>query len=96
MSKTYDVIVIGAGNAGQGAAGELVKAGKTVAIIESHDVGGTCPTFTNDLASLSNSLVEVREGCQHEKSNPHKEKGHSYLHNIGVYLRAHSGSQLAP
>lgn len=39
----YDVIVIGGGNAGQAAAGAAIEAGKTVALIEGRDIGGTCP-----------------------------------------------------
>lgn len=43
MSKSYDVVVLGAGNAGMGAAGVTRAAGKSVAVVESWDVGGTCP-----------------------------------------------------
>jgi glutathione reductase (NADPH) len=39
----YDAIIIGAGNAGFGAAGVLREAGRTVLMIERNDVGGTCP-----------------------------------------------------
>ena len=42
MSKHYDVIVIGSGNAGMGVAGVTRAAGKSVAMVESWDVGGTC------------------------------------------------------
>lgn len=38
----YDAIVIGTGNAGMAAAGELAKHGRKVAIVESGEVGGTC------------------------------------------------------
>lgn len=43
MANQYDVIVLGTGNAGMGAAGVTRAAGKTVAMVESWDVGGTCP-----------------------------------------------------
>ena len=43
MAKTYDVVVLGTGNAGMAAAGVARKAGLTVAMVESRDVGGTCP-----------------------------------------------------
>jgi len=43
MSKSYDVVVLGAGNAGMGAAGVTRAAGKSVAVVESWEVGGTCP-----------------------------------------------------
>jgi glutathione reductase (NADPH) len=39
----FDTVVLGAGNAGQAAAAELREAGKSVLVIESRDVGGTCP-----------------------------------------------------
>ena len=42
MSKRYDVIVLGSGNAGLAAAGVAKTAGKSVAVVESWDVGGTC------------------------------------------------------
>ncbi|MEW8560162.1 MAG: FAD-dependent oxidoreductase, partial [Candidatus Thiodiazotropha sp.] len=42
-AKRYDVIVIGSGPGGEGAAMKLVKSGKRVAIIEAFDkVGGGC------------------------------------------------------
>lgn len=43
MSHDYDLIVIGAGNAGQAAAGIARKAGWSVLIVEGRDIGGTCP-----------------------------------------------------
>jgi len=43
MAKQYDLVVLGAGNAGQAAAGAARKAGWTVAIVEALDVGGVCP-----------------------------------------------------
>jgi pyruvate/2-oxoglutarate dehydrogenase complex dihydrolipoamide dehydrogenase (E3) component len=42
MSKTFDAIIIGAGQAGPSLAGRLTAAGMTVAIIERHLFGGTC------------------------------------------------------
>ena len=42
-AKRYDVVVIGSGPGGEGAAMKLVKSGKRVAVIEAHDkVGGGC------------------------------------------------------
>ena len=43
MADKLDVVILGTGNAGMGAAGVTRAAGKTVAMIESRDVGGTCP-----------------------------------------------------
>ena len=42
MSKKYDVIVIGTGVAGGKIAAECAKAGKSVAITDSREYGGTC------------------------------------------------------
>lgn len=41
--KTFDVVVLGAGSAGENIASNLVKAGKTVGLIEANRVGGECP-----------------------------------------------------
>ncbi len=43
MTRKYDVVILGTGNAGMAAAGVARDAGKTVAMVESRDVGGTCP-----------------------------------------------------
>lgn len=42
-SEPYDVVVIGAGNAGQTAAAICAQSKKRVCIVEARDVGGTCP-----------------------------------------------------
>lgn len=43
MSDEFDVVVLGAGNAGLAAAGKVREAGWRVAVVERLDVGGTCP-----------------------------------------------------
>lgn len=43
MTSKSDLVVLGAGNVGQGAAGIARQAGQSVVVIESRDVGGTCP-----------------------------------------------------
>lgn len=43
MTKTYDVVVLGTGNAGMAAADAAREGGKTIAMVENRDVGGTCP-----------------------------------------------------
>lgn len=43
MTEKYDVVVLGAGNAGMAAADVTRAAGKSVAMVESWQVGGTCP-----------------------------------------------------
>jgi len=42
MTRTFDAIIVGAGQAGPALAGRLTGLGKKVAIIERHLVGGTC------------------------------------------------------
>ncbi len=42
MTKTYDLLVLGTGNAGMAAAGAVRAAGQSVAMVESWEVGGTC------------------------------------------------------
>ncbi len=42
MSKEYDLIVLGAGNAGFAPAGMAKEAGQSVLVIEGRDFGGTC------------------------------------------------------
>ena len=42
MSRRFDTIIIGAGQAGPSLAGRLSNAGMSVAIIERHLIGGTC------------------------------------------------------
>ncbi|WP_420140690.1 FAD-containing oxidoreductase [Sphingomonas sp.] len=42
MSRRFDAIIVGAGQAGPALAGRLTGAGMTVALIERHLVGGTC------------------------------------------------------
>lgn len=42
MSRAFDAIIVGAGQAGPSLAGRLTAAGMTVAIVERHFFGGTC------------------------------------------------------
>ncbi|MEM7223215.1 MAG: NAD(P)/FAD-dependent oxidoreductase [Pseudomonadota bacterium] len=43
MAKRYDVVVLGVGNAGMGAAGVTRAGGLSVAMVDYQDPGGTCP-----------------------------------------------------
>ena len=42
MTRHSDLLVLGTGNAGMAAAGVAQRAGKSVTLVESGDVGGTC------------------------------------------------------
>ena len=42
MSRVFDAIIVGAGQAGPSLAGRLTASGMTVALVERHLVGGTC------------------------------------------------------
>src|ERR1700742_1779708 len=42
MTRKFDAIIIGTGQAGPSMAARLTNAGMTVAIIERHQIGGTC------------------------------------------------------
>ncbi|QJU59462.1 FAD-containing oxidoreductase [Sphingomonas sp. AP4-R1] len=42
MSRSFDAIIVGAGQAGPALAARLTGAGMTVALVERHHVGGTC------------------------------------------------------
>ena len=42
-TETYDVLILGGGNAGMGVTVATRAAGLSVAMVESRDLGGTCP-----------------------------------------------------
>jgi glutathione reductase (NADPH) len=69
MSKNYDVIILGGGNAGFGVAGIVHEAGKTVAFIEQRDFGGTCPnrgcTPKKVLVAAAHALHEIETAPAH-------------------------------
>ncbi len=69
MSKKYDVIIIGGGNAGFGVSAVAADAGKSIAFIEQRDFGGTCPnrgcTPKKVLVAAAHALHEIETASAH-------------------------------
>ena len=67
--RTFDAIVIGAGQAGPSMAGRLTAAGKSVAVIERHLFGGTCVntgcTPTKTLIASAAAIHTARRGADY-------------------------------
>lgn len=72
MSKHYDVIILGGGNAGLGASSVLHEAGRKIAIVEERDFGGTCPnrgcTPKKILVAAAHALHEIETASAHKIS----------------------------
>ncbi len=69
-TERFDVVILGGGNAGIGVTGPVRRAGMSVAMIESHDLGGTCPnrgcTPKKVLVAAGHALHEIeRAGVHH-------------------------------
>ncbi|WP_169544406.1 dihydrolipoyl dehydrogenase family protein [Sneathiella aquimaris] len=69
MAKKYDVIILGGGNAGFAVSKTVQAAGKTVAIVENRDFGGTCPnrgcTPKKVLVAAAQALHEIEKSDAH-------------------------------
>jgi glutathione reductase (NADPH) len=69
MSKNYDIIIIGGGNAGFGVSAVAAEAGKSIAFIEELDFGGTCPnrgcTPKKVLVAAAHALHEIETAGVH-------------------------------
>ena len=69
MSKHYDIIIIGGGNAGFGVSAIASEAGKRIAFIEGRDFGGTCPnrgcTPKKVLVAAAHTLHEIERADVH-------------------------------
>lgn len=67
--ETFDVVILGGGNAGIGVTGPVRRAGMSVAMIESHDLGGTCPnrgcTPKKVLLAAGHALHEIERAAIH-------------------------------
>ena len=69
MANTYDVIILGGGNAGFGVSVIVHEAGKTIAFVEERDFGGTCPnrgcTPKKILVAAAHALHEIEIADAH-------------------------------
>src|SRR5687767_773038 len=68
-TETYDVVILGGGNAGMGVTVPTRAAGLTVAVIEPGDLGGTCPnrgcTPKKVLVAAAHALHEIEQAKHH-------------------------------
>ena len=71
-TERFDVVILGGGNAGIGVTGPVRRAGMSVAMIESHDLGGTCPnrgcTPKKVLVAAGHALHEIERAAIHHIS----------------------------
>ena len=71
-TETFDVVILGGGNAGIGVTGPVRRAGMSVAMIELHDLGGTCPnrgcTPKKVLVAAGHALHEIERASAHHIS----------------------------
>ena len=69
MSHHYDIVILGAGNAGFGVSQIAQAAGKSIAFVESDQFGGTCPnrgcTPKKVLVAAANALHEIERAGEH-------------------------------
>jgi len=68
-TDSYDVLILGGGNAGFGVTVPTRKAGLKVALVEDRDLGGTCPnrgcTPKKVLVAAGHALHEIRQAHVH-------------------------------
>ncbi len=69
MRDSYDVIIIGGGNAGFGVSSVVHEAGKSIAFVEARDFGGTCPnrgcTPKKVLVAAAHAMHEIEQAHIH-------------------------------
>lgn len=69
MAQRYDLIILGAGNAGFAASKVASEAGKSIAFVEDWDFGGTCPnrgcTPKKVLVAAAHALHEIETAGAH-------------------------------
>jgi glutathione reductase (NADPH) len=68
-TRSFDVVIIGGGNAGMGATVATREAGLKVALIEPDLLGGTCPNRgcmpKNVLVAAAHALDEIERAAAH-------------------------------
>ena len=68
-SDSYDVVILGGGNAGMGVTVDTRKAGLSVAMVEHRELGGTCPnrgcTPKKILVAAGHALDEIERASAH-------------------------------
>ena len=68
-AEKFDVVIIGGGNAGIEVTSPVRRAGLSVAMIESRDLGGTCPnrgcTPKKVLVAAGQALHDIERAAQH-------------------------------
>src|ERR1044071_2128916 len=69
-TESYDVVILGGGNAGMGVTVPTRAAGLSVAMIEARDLGGTCPnrgcTPKKVLVAAGHALHEIERAGIHK------------------------------
>jgi glutathione reductase (NADPH) len=69
MTDSYDVLIIGGGNAGFGVSSVAHKAGRKIAFVEERDFGGTCPnrgcTPKKVLVAAAHAMHEIERAGAH-------------------------------
>lgn len=75
MSKSYDLIVIGAGMAGIAAANKCVSAGWRVAIVDSLPYGGTCALRGCDPKKILRRGAEIVDSARLLRDKGIEEQG---------------------
>ncbi|WP_300013531.1 NAD(P)/FAD-dependent oxidoreductase [uncultured Roseobacter sp.] len=69
MAKSYDIVIIGGGNARFGVSAIAHEAGKSIAFVEARDFGGTCPnrgcTPKKVLVAAAHALHEIEQAPVH-------------------------------